>query len=293
MAEDVTLKEVSSKVRTMTSNVYSKLSDARARLKNLKPTGENKYSDYMYFELKDFLPKIMEVNADLRLCSFVDFDEQVARLVILDADYPEERIVFNSPMKEASVKGCQPIQNLGAIQTYQRRYLYMMAYEIAESDVLNNAQGKHEEEDIVKLTTEWGSLRSQMTSLAIDYRSEEIKQRIANETGYASQEMDGDPIHVAKTITAYKKIIEEHSQSKQSPYVNETLLRDDIVRLKNECISKGINIDNGKTYNWIIKSAKINTTDERKLTGQDLVNLCAAFKEALKQWDEVYGQEKV
>ena len=43
-------------------------------------------------------------------------------------------------MKDATLKGAHPIQNLGAVETYQRRYLYMTAFEIVEADVLDATQ---------------------------------------------------------------------------------------------------------------------------------------------------------
>ena len=42
-------------------------------------------------------------------------------------------------MKEANLKGCHPIQNLGAVETYQRRYLWTALMEIVEHDALDGA----------------------------------------------------------------------------------------------------------------------------------------------------------
>ena len=50
-----------------------------------------------------------------------------------------ERISINSPMSEASLKGCHPVQNLGAVQTYLRRYLWGAAMELVESDTVDSA----------------------------------------------------------------------------------------------------------------------------------------------------------
>jgi len=40
-------------------------------------------------------------------------------------------IHINSPMSSAALKGCHEVQNLGAVQTYLRRYLWVTAMEIA------------------------------------------------------------------------------------------------------------------------------------------------------------------
>jgi len=39
-------------------------------------------------------------------------------------------------MSTASLKGCHEVQNLGAVQTYIRRYLWVCALEIVESDAI-------------------------------------------------------------------------------------------------------------------------------------------------------------
>ena len=47
-------------------------------------------------------------------------------------------------MAEANLKGTHPIQNLGAVETYQRRYLWMTAMEIVEHDILDASTGYEE-----------------------------------------------------------------------------------------------------------------------------------------------------
>jgi hypothetical protein len=41
-------------------------------------------------------------------------------------------------MAEANLKGAHPIQNLGAVLSYQRRYLWMAAMEIVEHDIIDS-----------------------------------------------------------------------------------------------------------------------------------------------------------
>ena len=53
-------------------------------------------------------------------------------------------IVITSPMAEANLKGTHPIQNLGAVETYQRRYLWMTAMEIVEHDILDASEPNKE-----------------------------------------------------------------------------------------------------------------------------------------------------
>jgi hypothetical protein len=123
-----------------TKGVYKRLQMARLRLQRTKLTksGRNTFAGYDYFELGDFLPAINEIFADLGLCSIVSFGKELATLTIIDT-HDDSEIVITSPMAEANLKGCHPIQNLGAVETYSRRYLYVTALEIVEHDALDSA----------------------------------------------------------------------------------------------------------------------------------------------------------
>lgn len=123
--------------------VYQKLQTARIKLQSmaLKKSGHNKFAGYQYFELGDFLPTINEIFHELGLCSIVSFTKDYAELRIIDSD-TGGCITFSSPMADAQLKGCHPIQNLGAVETYQRRYLYVTALEIVEHDALDATTGQ-------------------------------------------------------------------------------------------------------------------------------------------------------
>lgn len=117
-------------------NIYEKMETAKVMLqkKELKKTGENKFSNYKYYELGDFMPAINEICLELKIFTKVNFDPDFATLTIIDIEKPESTLTYNSEMVKAELKGCNTIQALGGIQTYQRRYLYMNAFEISEND---------------------------------------------------------------------------------------------------------------------------------------------------------------
>jgi hypothetical protein len=125
--------------------VYKKLMQARIALqgKALKKSGTNKFGGYSYFELGDFLPEIQTIFNDIGLCGVVSYDAEIASLTITDVE-DGTSIIITSPMAEANLKGTHPIQNLGAVETYQRRYLWMTAMEIVEHDVLDATTGAPE-----------------------------------------------------------------------------------------------------------------------------------------------------
>lgn len=123
-------------------SVYKKLQEARMKLQNttLKKSGHNKFAGYYYFELGDFLPAIQKICAEMDLCGVVSFDHNMAFLQINDTE-DGTSVMFTSPMSSAALKGCHDVQNLGAVQTYLRRYLWVNAFEIVEHDALDAVMG--------------------------------------------------------------------------------------------------------------------------------------------------------
>jgi hypothetical protein len=133
--------------------VHKKLMNARMMLQQteLKKSGHNKFSNYYYFELGDFLPQINQIFHTLGLCGVISYDSEYASLTITDVD-DGTNIVITSPMVEANLKGAHAIQNLGAVETYQRRYLWMTAMEIVEHDALDSSAPIKEEKVIITPT---------------------------------------------------------------------------------------------------------------------------------------------
>lgn len=133
--------------------VHKKLMEARLLLQHapLKKSGHNKFAGYSYFELGDFLPTINSIFYKTGLCGVVSFGKELASLTITDTEDGSE-IVLTSPMAEANLKGCHPIQNLGAVETYTRRYLWVSAMEIVEHDALDSSAPLKEDKVIISPT---------------------------------------------------------------------------------------------------------------------------------------------
>lgn len=128
-------------------SALSKLMQARKQLRStaLKKSGRNTFANYNYFELGDFLHPTLEIFDGLNLCGVVSFDKETACLTITDLD-DNSVVVITSPMGSAALKGCHEVQNIGAVETYQRRYLWVTAMEIVEHDALDATTGKAEPE---------------------------------------------------------------------------------------------------------------------------------------------------
>lgn len=125
-------------------NVYQRLNEARTKFHSLKleKTGHNKFAGYYYFELGDFLIPALKVFNEAGLCAVVSFDADKASMLIRNVEKPDEYLTIYSPMGSAALKGCHEVQNIGAVETYQRRYLWVAALEIVEHDALDATTGK-------------------------------------------------------------------------------------------------------------------------------------------------------
>ena len=126
-------------------SVHKKLMEARLQLQNapLKKSGENKFAGYKYFELGDFLPTVQTIFSGLGLCGVVSYTADIAKLTITSIE-DGTSLEITSPMGSAALKGCHEVQNIGAVETYQRRYLWVTAMEIVEHDVLDAVTGSSE-----------------------------------------------------------------------------------------------------------------------------------------------------
>ena len=132
-------------------NIYQKIQAVKKELsvRELKKSGENKFSGFKYYELGDFLPSIIELCAKYGLFTQITFTEDKGILNIADCSAEvvqegtpsEYRIVqYESPLKELELKGANAIQALGGAETYLRRYLYMNAFDIVEADMFDSAE---------------------------------------------------------------------------------------------------------------------------------------------------------
>ncbi len=140
------------KVEDVKLNLLQKLQKCRVELqnKNLKKSGENKFANFKYYELSDFLPTVNELFDKYKLFSQFTLDNNTATLEIFDTEktYKSDEfefydsVAFTIPSEKVEIKGSNAIQNLGGSNTYLRRYLYLNALEIVENDMYDATSGK-------------------------------------------------------------------------------------------------------------------------------------------------------
>ena len=178
-------------------NVYQKLNVARGKFHNteIKKSGHNKFAGYKYFELGDFIEPALRIFGEVGLTSIISFGKDEASMTIVDNEKPEYRIVITSPMSEAALKGAHAIQNLGAVQTYLRRYLWVAALEIVEHDALDSSKPVEEVKKVI-ITPSQG-IADSIPQEEMQYLQELAVELIANVA-------EGDPKQALDRLDAEK-----------------------------------------------------------------------------------------
>lgn len=177
--------------------VYQKLQTARVKLQNveLKKSGHNKFAGYKYFELSDFLPTVNSIFFELGLAHTLEFSDTMATMYVIDTENGGHA-KFTCPMATAELKGCHPVQNLGASITYITRYLLVMALAICEHDALDATTGADEPRSAKPITKDvFDSLdhqsQEELRSYAVDVISMLNKNDVAGAVAYLmSLELD-------------------------------------------------------------------------------------------------------
>ena len=157
----------------MNNNLYAKLNVVRVELsKSLEKSGKNNYSKYDYFQLKDFMPKAIELCNEQGLFTKFWIDKEKVELpskkvtqylngenqgeivteennfqyveyayvLVVDVESGAEEL-FKKETREVTLQASQPIQNLGGKNTYMKRYMYMDVFEINENDSVEGETG--------------------------------------------------------------------------------------------------------------------------------------------------------
>jgi hypothetical protein len=169
-------------------NIYAKLIEARKRFlaSGVKKTGVNRYAEFKYFTLDDIIPIKQAIFEDLGLIDVISFGAEDATLKLINAVIPEEVIEFTSPLRDDESLIKNPIQKLGAIETYVRRYLYMLVLDIVESDTVDAVSDK----PIPPANIEKGEVEpskpKKSNRPATTEEREETKKELINQTGEAT-----------------------------------------------------------------------------------------------------------
>lgn len=123
--------------------LFEKIQNVRVKLQamDIKKSGKMGGRDEkLYLELADFVTPLNKLMLEERFTAIATFTNETATLTAYDFD-SDQTYTISSPMREAKVPSCNEMQNLGAVETYQRRYLYMAMFDVVESDLLDGGAG--------------------------------------------------------------------------------------------------------------------------------------------------------
>ncbi len=161
-------------------NVWMRINAVKKGLRNTKlsKTGRNKFSNYDYMELNDF-ENVLEDLCDKEGINTTFFwypDKAV--LKITNVENPTDFVEVCSPVVDCGIKGASPIQNLGGMQTYIRRYLFTSTFGIAEHDIIEQQSNEN------KQAGEWKQNIKQPTQQTFSPQSKDAYIKLINFYGY-------------------------------------------------------------------------------------------------------------
>ena len=194
-----------------TKNVYEKLLEARRRFleANVKKSGINRYAEFKYFTLEDIIPVKTQIFNDLGLVETIEFfGDRNEAVLFLHNTHKDDILTFRSQLAadESLIKN--PIQKVGAIQTYVRRYLYMLMLDIVETDIIDETAGKDEEAAPAKKSNRPASPE----------KREEVKKELIDEDGEAAE------VQIKSIKNGLKKLRDKDAEQYE-PYVKSIVKR--------------------------------------------------------------------
>lgn len=172
-------------------NLYEKITNIKSDFlkANVKKSGKNKFANYTYYELADITPVLIELCKQYKVFTKFSYTKEFATLEIVNIENPNEREIYTSPMEDLDLKGCNKIQALGGVETYQRRYLYLSAIDIIENDMFDSTISEEKEKQtadnniylkIKKLMTEKKVLANEISDTfqknSADMTQEELEE---------------------------------------------------------------------------------------------------------------------
>ena len=206
MKEEKKVEEQTTK-KDIQRNLNESIIKIRVDLQNskLKKSGKNKFAEFDYFELADFLPRLNELMLEEGINDNFRITNDLATLTLIKGEEKQEYtmpfVIFDTPLTfkkdkngnyvkdkngdYVQVQSMQDIQYLGALNTYYKRYLYLNAFGITDGEVIDSMDN----EDLKKKSKE------------LNYRNELIKyckennidmQKVAKEYNMINVKLSND-----------------------------------------------------------------------------------------------------
>ena len=233
MTTDITETPETKPVET----VAKRLNRARIAFakKQIKKSGHNKFLKFDYFTLDDIIPAAREVLTaeGLSIQFEKDRKDQCMCARVVDMNNPKDAVVFNTGIPlTLSPKTDTEVQMFGKMQTYSRRYLYLLVLDICEPDEIDAGAGN------TSCSVSTATYKQQKFDMNNNHASEEQKQELRKLYKKCSEyDLCED---IRKTLTATGKTM---SPGDADFYIRT--MEHNIEEYENE---HGYNNDIGDTY---------------------------------------------
>lgn len=175
-------------------NLNESIIEIRVKLQNakLKKSGKNKFAEFDYFELADFLPKLNELMLEEKINDRFYIKDGYAILEIQKGDeiatYQMPFVLFETPLtfkkdkngnllkdkngEYIQVPSMQDIQYLGALNTYYKRYLYLNAFGITDGEIIDSMNN----DDLQEKKPERKASPKQIEVISMYYKDDNLKK---------------------------------------------------------------------------------------------------------------------
>lgn len=168
--------------------LFSKIQEAKVKFLNagVKKSGWNNGFKYHYYELKDIVPPALKIFSQLNLATQFKFDQTMGKMIVYDLDtgYGTE---YTSPLPILDGRDTrEAMQNIGAVETYTRRYLYLQLFDVVETDqfdiIFNKSKNKNRKDSKHKKKPE------------LNLKEREIAKDIADSIVKSGKDLNQDTI---------------------------------------------------------------------------------------------------
>ena len=134
----------------MKENVYTKIMKVRKEFSEttVKKSGKNEFQNFSYLELSDFVPIAIKLCEENGLYTHINIgtitNKEYATMTVVNVDNAEEKVVYSLELPCISKEGAfnNKIQDIGKMETYIRRYLYMLFLDIAVADSVDSEDNR-------------------------------------------------------------------------------------------------------------------------------------------------------
>lgn len=126
--------------------IHKKIATFKKEFHTLKMemSGLNKHSGFPFFQIQDFIKQATELLEKNGLVFKISFPENRCQGTCIDVETGEREDYF-CPVADANIPKATPVQNLGGVMTYVRRYMWSLFLDLVEYDGVDATSGAEPE----------------------------------------------------------------------------------------------------------------------------------------------------